>query len=269
LRPEIHTPEVQLSPDAEKMVSAFVVRYRHSRLGSLVNGITHNVNGVLQILAMQVELLQIMLAREGRGRADASPALLKCEACQEQIDKLTGLIRVLTERANHEEEEEARPIDLNDLLEEELALLKNNLFFKHHVTLTKRLSSPLPPVHGGYRDFSQAVSNLIQNSLEAMEQTERKELTLSTACRNGFVRLAVADSGCGIPEEARSRLFEPFFTMKRGPHLGLGLFVAKRVLAPCRASFAFVSRRGRTAFTVDLPLCGTRAAAERRSSPEP
>jgi signal transduction histidine kinase len=101
-----------------------------------------------------------------------------------------------------------------------------------------------------------ALSNLIQNSLEALEDATRKELTLSTTFRNGFVRLGVSDSGYGISEEVRPRLFEPFFTTKKGGHVGLGLFLARRVLEPYGASFTSVSRPGKTAFGVCFPVRG-------------
>ena len=241
-----------LLSQAEKLFLAFLDRYRYSTLGSFVRGIIHNLNGSLQILSMQMELLQGALLKEGdRIRPSLNSKMLQC---QEQLDKLKAMVEVLMQKGIHEEKEVSQPIYLNDLLEEELSLWHYNLFFKHHIKVVKSFSAHLPPLQGRYLDFSQGLSNLVQNAVEAMEEAPTKELFVATSVRDDQVHVTIRDTGCGISEEIKPSLFKPFCTNKGGKHQGLGLFISRELLTPYGASFSFFSRGGETTFSVRFPL---------------
>jgi len=241
-----------LLSQTEKLFSAFLDRYRYSTLGSFVRGIIHNLNGSLQILSMQMELLQGALVKEGD---KISPSLnVKMAQCQEQLDKVKAMVEVLLQKGIHDEQEAPQPIYLNNLLEGELSLWHHNLFFKHHVKVVKSFSPQLPPLQGHYLDFSQGFSNLIQNAVEAMEETPTKELLVATSFRDDLVQVTIRDTGCGISEEIKPHLFKPFCTNKGGKHHGLGLFTSQELLTTYGASFVFSSREGETTFSVHFPL---------------
>jgi two-component system sensor kinase FixL len=76
----------------------------------------------------------------------------------------------------------------------------------------------------------QVLLNLMRNALEAMEGCPRRELTISTAVRQGdFVELRVADTGPGVDQEVAARLFQPFVTSK--PHgMGVGLSICRTIV---------------------------------------
>jgi signal transduction histidine kinase len=244
-------PEVSsLSPEAQKLLSAFIERYRYSSLGALLKGVIHNLNGSLQILSMQMELLQRMLSKE-EGKVQEQMG-----KCLGQMDQFREMLDCLIQKGIHDEQDAPQSISLNELLEEELSLLHHNLFFKHQVQLHKDLASPLPLLTGSYGDFSQGVGNLIQNALEAMEGSSHKELTLMTRVQGDRIRLSIKDSGCGIPEELKPRLFQPFLTTKGERHPGLGLYLARQLLGPRGAVFQVSSREGETLFEVSFPLPG-------------
>ena len=235
----------------QKIVSAFIDHHRYATLGSLVKGIIHNLNGSLQILLMHMELLGRML--EGK---DRNPDQIhnKMEQCLRQVDKLKSIIEGLVTKAKHDEEDSPQVFNLNQLLEECLALLHHNLFFKHNVNVKKVFSPRLPPLHGYYIDFHEGLLNLINNAIEAMEETPERELTLVTKTDKGQVEVIIGDTGCGIDDQAKPYLFTPFFSTKGGKHNGLGLYIAKELLAPYGASFSHTSREGETIFSVTLPL---------------
>ena len=241
-----------LLAQAEKLFSAFLDRYRYSTLGSFVRGIVHNLNGSLQVLSMQMELLQGALLKEGD---KMNPSLnVKMAQCQEQLDKLKAMVEVLMQKGIHDENDASQPIYLNDLLDEEISLWYHNLFFKHHIKVMKSFSPGLPPLQGHYLDFSQGLSNLIQNAVEAMEETPAKELFVSTSSRDGRIQVMIRDTGCGISEEIKPHLFQPFCTSKGEKHHGLGLFISQELLSIYGACFSFSSRRGETTFSVQFPL---------------
>lgn len=249
----ILSPESKaLLSDPEKLFTAFLDQQRHATLGSFVRGIVHNVNGALQILSLQVELLQRTVAKDPGKIPATIPA--KVEQCMEQMNKLRRMIEFLVQKGAHEDEEEVQAIDLNQLLEEELSLLRHNLFFKHHVKLMKSLAPQLPLLKGYTLDFSQGISHLIQNALEAMEESPSKELGITTRAKTDHICILVRDTGCGIPEAMKPQLFKPFTSTKGEKHQGLGLFVAHELLVSYGASLTYSSQEGETLFEVHFPL---------------
>ncbi len=249
---EVFAEEEMFDPLTEKLFAAYVQRYRYAAIGSLTKGVAHNLNGVLQILSMRTELLQGSLLKEGEM---AIPAVhQKVGKCLEQIQKMKTMIEVLIQKGIHDDQDGPQRIDLNDLLEEELSLLKHNLFFKHQVVIKKSFASPLPPLHGYYIDFSQGLSNVIQNAIEAMEESPQKELTLTTERQGHQINVQIRDTGCGLSEKVRPHLFRPFFTTKGENHFGLGLFVARRILTPYGASFGYDFKSGETVFRINFPV---------------
>ncbi len=235
-------------PDFQKLLWAYLERYRYSALGELLKGVVHNLNGSLQILSMQMELLQRMLPRE------EDPLQEQMEKCLGQIEKFKMMLDLLIQKGVRDEQDAPEPIHLNEVLQEELSLLHHNLFFKHQVRMQKNLSPRLPLLKGMYTDFSQALANLIQNSLEAMENSDPKELSVATEAKGDRILVRIQDSGCGIPEEIQSHLFQPFFSTKGGKHQGIGLYVARELLQPYGASLHYSSRKGETIWEVIFPL---------------
>jgi signal transduction histidine kinase len=238
----------------EKLLSAFTERYRYSTLGSLVKGIIHNLNGSLQILSMHMELLQMMLGK--RGDQWESQVQHRMGQCLDQLDKFRMIVETLAEKARHDEQDSPQSFNLNDLIEEELALLHHNLFFKHQVSVKRELATHLPLLTGYYIEFSEGLQNVLRNAIEAMEETERKELTLRTEFLGEFLEVGIGDTGCGVSEKVRPHLFQPFFTTKGGRHNGLGLYLSKELLAPYGASFDVSSHEGETLFTIRFPVPG-------------
>ena len=243
--------EKELHPQAEKLLSAFIERYRHATLGRLLQGVLHNLNGALQILSMQMELLERMAVRQEGG---VSPEVQgQIAKCLEQLDKFQVILDVLLQKGVHDDQSEHQMVSLNDLLEEELTILYHNLFFKHHVRINKAFAASLPLLKGSYQNFSQGLFALIENAIEAMADSERKELTIVTGLREDRMQVQIKDTGCGIPDDVQANLFRPFFTTKTGNHHGLGLYVARALLSPYGASFHCSSGGGETVFEVSFP----------------
>ncbi|MEW6382079.1 MAG: ATP-binding protein [bacterium] len=109
--------------------------------------------------------------------------------------------------------------------------------------------------------ISQVLINLYINAQHAMAGTSRKVLRIETGQDEGLALVKVSDTGCGIPDENQTRIFQPFFTTKghnTGQGIsgsGLGLAVARRIIEDHGGSIKVHSRAGEgTTITISLPL---------------
>jgi signal transduction histidine kinase len=102
--------------------------------------------------------------------------------------------------------------------------------------------------------ISQVLLNLINNACDAVQSDPAPWIHIAAERRDGFVRLTVTDSGKGIPEHVRSRLFQPFFTTKEiGKGTGLGLSISKGIVGAHGGTVDLDPTSAHTRFVVELP----------------
>lgn len=151
-------------------------------------------------------------------------------------------------------------VDLEGTLEDTLTILRHRL--KQGVEIVRDYAD-LPSIEGFGSELTQVWTNLIDNAIHAMEG--RGTLELRTRVDPGdpnCVVVEVSDSGPGIPETVRSRMFEPFFTSRPGVGSGLGLHIVHDIVVNRHGGRIEVeSRPGRTTFVVHLPRRLRRRAA--------
>ena len=253
----------------ERSLRELVRYYRHSSVGRRCLGIVHRMNTPLQVLSFQLDLLgqkaqeELTLLDES-SLADTEPLVTlnhyrqaKFSQLHRELHRLQDITRSLVLQGAHEDAREKYPLDLNQLYRHELELYQAQPFFKHQVTGEFHFQDALPLFPGHYIDFSQSFRNLVDNSLEAMAGTERRLLTVVTACRNRRIMLRIGDTGVGIRAVDLPRIFHPFFTTRQTPggdRAGLGLFMVGRLLAPYQAEIRVDSNAGGTWVTVSFPV---------------
>ena len=225
------------------------------QIGLLASGLAHNlktplsgIKGYAQLSKMDrndSEEIDMILAEVTAMESIINNVLLKC-------------------RRDHENREES--LYLNELLDIELQFLTANLFYKHQVEKIFIWDDDLPSIRGVYAHFSQIIMNIVQNALDAMHDSEKKELTLRTRHDDQAIYVDVEDTGCGIPEEILDRVCQVFFTTKpidverRGDRpfgTGLGLSSANYYIRQYGGSLKIDSRVGRgTKVTITFPYAG-------------
>lgn len=257
----------------DKLIQELIRQHYVSGIGRLMKGVAHNMNGPLQVLSIQVELLKKLMAEEGKILADLGALSFsgeggkllkdienKQEICakkigqlEEELERLHGMTDFIVNRCGTSEESNTSMVDLNEVIKDEVILLHADLFFKHKVKKTLKLKESLPLISARYPDLSQALNHILQNAIEAVVDAEEREIIVETGLNGGNVFVSVQDTGCGIPPSAQEKLFTPFYTTKSHPHPGLGLFLTKKILEPLRAKFKVESEPGMTRVAVFLP----------------
>jgi len=120
-----------------------------------------------------------------------------------------------------------RPADLNTIVENTLAIFAGRMT---NIRLISRMSRNLPLVFADPEALKRALGNLIDNAAEAMQASLLRELRVSTMLLDsGLIELTIADTGTGLTDDMRERLFLPYFSTKqRGT--GLGLAIAAKII---------------------------------------
>jgi PAS domain S-box-containing protein len=178
----------------------------------------------------------------------------------EGVNRVAKIVKGFKE-FSHPGSEEKRVINLNQAIETTISVAKHE--WKYCADLVTALDADLPQVPCLVGEFNQVMLNLIVNSAHAISDAVEKNgkgkgtITISTRREGEWARVAVADTGAGIPVEIRSRVFEPFFTTKEvGKGTGQGLALAHAAIVNRhQGQLWFESELGQgTTFFIRLPL---------------
>jgi signal transduction histidine kinase len=155
------------------------------------------------------------------------------------------------------DEAERKKADLHEGIESTLTLVAHEL--KGRVTVIKDFGD-IPEIECYPNQLNQVFMNMLINASQAIEG--EGEIRIRTWQQDGTIRIAISDSGKGIPPEFQSKVFDPGFTTKRaGLGTGLGLSICLKIVEDHGGRIELESNVGRgTTFTIVLPLEG---AAER------
>lgn len=146
-------------------------------------------------------------------------------------------------------------LDVNETVRGAVKLVSHQVQI-NGVKLVTSYADGLPQVLGSANQLRQVLINLAMNGAHAMDKSEQKVLTVSTALApEGRVLIEVKDTGHGMSEETLRKLFRPFFTTKpKGQGTGLGLSVSKTIIQQHQGEISVKSVLGQgTTFTIVLP----------------
>ncbi len=148
-------------------------------------------------------------------------------------------------------------LDVDNVVDEVAALIETEAGAED-VAVTISHAADLPRIRGDAIQLQKVILNLVSNSMEAMRdgQGEERELRIATAAQAGHgVRIAVTDTGPGIPEALQERIFEPFVTTK-DEHVGLGLPTSRAIVNAHGGSLGYErGPSGETSLVITLPAC--------------
>ena len=157
------------------------------------------------------------------------------------------------------------PVELNQIVGNVTRVLQPLL--GDNIELVTRLESELGLVSANPHQIGQVIMNLVVNARDAMPQGGR--LTIETANVSQVVMLAVSDTGCGMDNETRARLFEPYFTTKEpGRGTGVGLATVYDVVTQLGGQISVMSDAGAgSTFKIYLPRVPETALVETPVAP--
>ena len=231
-------------------------------LGDLVAGVAHEINTPLGAVASNTDLVGRALARareslgesadttKARTLLDKATAVVTIsrDACR-RIDEIVRTLRNFARL----DESERKAADLHEGLDSTLTLAAHLL--KNRITVQREYGE-LPQVLCYPNQLNQVFLNLIVNAAQAIEG--EGVITIRTRRANGSIVVEIRDTGCGIPPENLTKIFDPGFTTKGvGVGTGLGLAICYRIVANHQGRIEVESTVGAgTMFRITLPITG-------------
>jgi two-component system nitrogen regulation sensor histidine kinase NtrY len=224
-----HLGYVLVLEDATELLRA----QKQSAWKEVARRVAHEIKNPLTPIALNAELIQRHIGRltsllSDRRIESPSPAIIQrsTEVISSSVETMRSLVDQFSSLAQFPRGR-PHPSDLNTIVENSLALFAGRL---GTIRVRRNLATNLPLVLADPEALKRALSNLIDNAAEAMQESLLRELHLSTrALPSSMVELTIADTGPGLTDEMRESLFLPYFSTKqRGT--GLGLSIAAKIL---------------------------------------
>jgi two-component system nitrogen regulation sensor histidine kinase NtrY len=239
-------------------VTDFLHAQRQMAWKEVAQRVAHEIKNPLTPIALSAERIR---KHVDRPTPDSDFVIRKCsevilgsvQTMRRLVDQFASLAQFPTSRP--------KVCDLNSILESALALFAGRI---QHIRVVKRLGSGIPPVLADPEALKRALANLIDNAAEAMQSSLLRELTIESGLIEGHTtaEIVVADTGHGLNDEMRERLFLPYFSTKqRGT--GLGLAIASKIIQEHSGAIRAEQNSPTGArFIIELPLADAKSTHE-------
>jgi hypothetical protein len=231
-------------------VTEFLRAQRQVAWKEVAQRVAHEIKNPLTPIALSAERIR---KHVDRPTPETSGIIRKCsEVILGSVETLRTLVDQFAALAQFPAAQ-PRLSDLNGIVESALALFAGRLT---GIRIVKRLGGNLPPVMADPEAMKRALANLIDNAAEAMQSSLLRELTIETSVLEGHLmaEIVVADTGYGLNDQMRERLFLPYFSTKqRGT--GLGLAIAAKIVQEHHGAIRAEQNSPTGArFIIELPL---------------
>lgn len=228
----------------ERISTQLQLSERLAALGRVTAGVAHEVKNPLNSMRLWLENLKEALPE------DQEVPQLAVKVLDSEIDRLDRVVKRFLD-FTRPVELHLQETNLSELLAEVVGVARPQMD-RARIEPVTQLPGDILTVNLDRELIKQAFLNLVLNAVEAMPDGGRLTLTLDR--RGDMAEVSVADTGCGIAPEHRSRIFQLLFTTRPGGS-GIGLASAFRIVQLHNGSIDFESEVGRgTTFCVELPL---------------
>ena len=250
------TLEKKVAERAEEMKKINAQLFRSEKLaslGKLAAGVAHEIDNPLTGILTNSSLLLEDLEEDDPHRDDVEVMVNETIRCREIVKRLLDFAR--------QTRPQKRLASINGLIENIILLVRNQASFRN-ISIEKQLDSSIPDILMDPDQIQQVFVNIILNAAEAM--TRGGSLTIRSGISPGKQDIVVtfADSGPGIPEEVREKIFDPFYTTKEHG-TGLGLSISYGIVEQHGGTISVESLAGSgSTFIIQIPLVTSETSPE-------
>jgi PAS domain S-box-containing protein len=244
--PQYAIKTVEDISEQKKAQEALVQAEKLTIAGQLGASMAHEINNPLQAVIGCLGLAEESLSEGG----DAG---LYLRIAREELRRAARIVAQLRDLHRRSSPEEQEPVDLNELLEQVLLLVRKQMETLR-IEVTWARVDELPHVMAVPDRIRQVFLNILLNAADAMPRGGNLGIDVRQTLGPDGLRVAFADSGAGIAPEEMENIFEPFHSTKP-EGLGLGMFIMRRIVTEHKGDIQIESEPGRgTTVAVWLPL---------------
>lgn len=225
---------------------------RVAALGEMSAAIAHELGQPLAAILTNAEAVSLLLAQKPPQIEEVHRAL---QAIVRDDQRASEVMRRITELYQKNGCTPA-PIDVNALITAVIHMNEREAVYRN-VEIVLDLGENIPNIKGDRIQLEQVVLNLLRNAMDAIRADNAlRRIVISTRKDDHSVRIAISDSGIGIPADAMTRIFEPFFTTKEAG-IGMGLAISKRIIEAHNGRIKVLqSSMGGAQLALELPTVG-------------
>jgi PAS domain S-box-containing protein len=217
---------------AREMEKIATLQDKMASLGELTAGIAHNIRNPLAAINIYISSISRLLDAAVGMEAETKMALGKyLEMLLQGSRRIGSVIRQVLAFARPSPTGMTRVL-VDDAIRETVKLCRTQLRIMRNNNVAVDVVSPegLPPCYAGRGVLEQVFMNVINNAAQALEtHPGDRRIAIHSDLSDGFIVVRIGDSGPGVPENIRSKIFEPFYTT-RAHGTGIGLAFSRRVM---------------------------------------
>jgi C4-dicarboxylate-specific signal transduction histidine kinase len=234
--------------DIQRAIS--VESARLASLGEMAGGIAHEINNPLSIIHL---LAEQQLVRLRHGAMDSDRIQHAFESIADTVQRIVKIITGLKTFSRDGQNDPLELAGIRSLIENTLTFCEQK--FKHHGIHLSGTDNTLADILIECRpiQLSQVLLNLLNNAFDAVENAQEKWIRIEVKDGSPWIEIRVTDSGAGVPEPYREKIFQPFFTLKEvGKGTGLGLSISRRIIESLGGRIELDTSQPHTSFVIYL-----------------
>ena len=206
---------------------SLIYHSKMSALGEMAGGVAHEINNPLAIISGYADRLRFLFS-QGSSTPDPEKITSIVSGIFKGVDRISSIVKGLQTFSRDSSNDPLSLVDLRSVIQDSLGLCQEGL---KALEIDVRYQEPATPVPASCRpsQISQILVNLFNNAKDAVKDRDRPRwIEIRIQSNQEFTEISVLDSGDGIPESIREKIFLPFFTTKDpGKGTGLGLSISK------------------------------------------
>jgi signal transduction histidine kinase len=219
-------------------------------LGEMAAGIAHEINNPLAIIMVATQSL-----RRTTLQIKAPEAVMtKINSIEQTVDRIALVIKGLKAIARNTSQDPMGAVEIKTIVNDTLGFCLVPIQSKginfHVDPIEEKLVILARPA-----EISQVLVNILNNAADAIAELEEKWIKLSVSVVEDTIEIRITDSGAGISEKVREKIFNPFFSTKTiGAGTGLGLSISFGIIRKHNGKLYYDSASKNTCFVIKLPL---------------
>lgn len=219
-------------------------------LGEISAGLAHEINNPLSIISGKAQQSMMML---NRGKLDAHKLSENFNLIHQTSLRISAIIKGLRSFARDGEKDPMEKTSLKQILEN-VTMLSGTRLKNHDIKLSLPENMDNTLLLCRAVQIEQVLINLLNNSLDAIDDLQKKWIRIEVKEETHHTKIYVTDSGSGIPENLRTKILQPFFTTKEvGKGTGLGLHISSGIIHDHGGKLWFDHSSPNTCVVIELP----------------